>query len=269
MRVKEESERTSLKLNTKKINIMTSGSITSWQIRGGKGGSIHRVPLLGLYNHCGWWLLPWNQKILLLGRKTMTNLNSVLKCRDITLPTKVHIVKAMVFLMVMYGCESWMWRRWCEEDLMPSNYGAGENSWVSLGNQPWIFTARTDAEVETPVFWSSDANSWLIGNVLDAGKDWGQKEKSMSEDEMAGWYHWFNGHELGKLRKMMRDREAWRIAVHEAAKSRTWLPGWTTTKCFAHTYLNCCGQNEGKRLTWHTEFSPYLDENLAKVGSIR
>ena len=128
----------------------------------------------------------------------MTNLNSVLKCRDITLLTKVHIVKAIVFPVVMYGCESWMWRRWCEEDLMPSNYGARENSWVSLGNQPWIFIARTDAEVETPVSWSSDANSWLIGNVPDAGKDWGQKEKSMSEDEMAGWYHWFNGHELGQ-----------------------------------------------------------------------
>ena len=128
----------------------------------------------------------------------MTNLNSVLKCRDITLLTKVHIVKAMIFPMVMYGCESWMWRWWCEEDLMPSNYGARENCWVSLGNQPWIFIARTDAEVETPVSWSSDANSWLIGNVPDAGKDWGQKEKSMSEDEMAGWYHWFNGHELGQ-----------------------------------------------------------------------
>ena len=112
----------------------------------------------------------------------MTNLNSVLKCRDITLPTKVHIVKAMVFLMVMYGCESWMWRRWCEEDLMPSNYGAGENSWVSLGNQPWIFTARTDAEVETPVFWSFDVNSWLEKALM--------LRLRAREEAIRGWDGW-------------------------------------------------------------------------------
>ena len=65
------------------------------------------------------------------------------------------------------------------------------------GNQPWIL-GRTDAEAEAPVFWSSDENSRLIGKVPDAGKDWGQKEKRVSEDEMARWYHWCNGHELGQ-----------------------------------------------------------------------
>ena len=66
------------------------------------------------------------------------------------------------------------------------------------GNQPWIHIGKTDAEAETPVFWSSDANNWLIEKVPDAGKDWGQKEKRASEDEMAGWYHQCNGHELGQ-----------------------------------------------------------------------
>ena len=66
------------------------------------------------------------------------------------------------------------------------------------GNLPWIFTGKTDAEAEVPVFSSPDANSWLIRKVPDAGKDWGQKEKRASEDEMAGWHHWFNGHELGQ-----------------------------------------------------------------------
>ena len=66
------------------------------------------------------------------------------------------------------------------------------------GNQPWIFTGSTDAEAEAPVFWSSDANRQLIGKVPDAGKDWGQKEKKASEDEMAGWYRWWNEHELGQ-----------------------------------------------------------------------
>ena len=90
---------------------------------------------------------------------------------------------------------------------MPSNYGAGADSWESLGqqgnhtnlkgNQPWILIERTDPEAETPVFWSSDANSWLIGKVPDAGEDWWQKKRA-SEDEMAGWHHWCNGHELGQ-----------------------------------------------------------------------
>ena len=66
------------------------------------------------------------------------------------------------------------------------------------GNQPWILFGRTDAGAETPVFWSSVMNSWLIGKAPDAEKDWGQKEKRTSEDEMAGWHHWCNGHELGQ-----------------------------------------------------------------------
>ena len=66
------------------------------------------------------------------------------------------------------------------------------------GNQPWIFIGRIDAKAETPVFWSSNANSWLIGKVSDAGKDWGKKEKRVLKDEKAGWHHWCNGHELGQ-----------------------------------------------------------------------
>ena len=248
MRVKEETERASLKLNTKKINIMTSGSITSWQIEGEKVEVFTEFLFLGSTITVDGDCCHDIRRLLLLVRKTMTNLNSVLKCRDIILPTKFHIVKAMVFPMVTYGCESWMWRRWCVEELMSSNYGAGENSWVSFGNQPWIFIARTDAEVKTPVFWSSDANSWLIQKVPDAKKDWAGRRRRHQR------MRWLNDitnvmdMNLGKLRKMMRDR---------------------ITKYFAHTYLNCCGQNEGKRLTWHTKFSPSLDENLAKVGSIR
>ena len=66
------------------------------------------------------------------------------------------------------------------------------------GNQPWIFIGRTDATPEVPAFWSPDANSWLLGEDPDAGKDWRQKEKRATEDEMVGWHHWFNGHELGQ-----------------------------------------------------------------------
>ena len=142
---------------------------------------------------------------LLLGRIAMTNLDSVLKSRDIILPAKVHIVKAVVFPVVMYGCESWTikmaedWRidafqLWCWRTLeSPLNYK--EIKLVhSKGNQPWIVIGRTEAEA--PVLWPPDAKNWLIGKDPDAGKDWGQVEKGMTEDDMIGWYHWLNRHEF-------------------------------------------------------------------------
>ena len=107
MRVKEESEKVGLKLNIQKTKIMASGPITSWEIDGGTvetvsdfifGGS--KITADGDCSH-------EIKRHLLLGRKVMTNLDSILKNKDITLPTKVHLVKAMVFPVVMYGCESW------------------------------------------------------------------------------------------------------------------------------------------------------------------
>ena len=100
-------------------------------------------------------------------------------------------------------------RRQNAKELTPSNCGAGEDSWKSLGqqgdkpvnlkgDQPGIFTWRTDAEAEAPVFWSSDANRQLNGKVPDAEKDQGQKEKMVSEDKMAGWHHQCNEHEFGQ-----------------------------------------------------------------------
>ena len=86
---------------------MPSGPITSWQIDRRNNGNSDRLYFGGLQNHCRWWLQPWNQKTLASWRKAMTNLDSMLKSRDITLPTKVCLVKAMVFPVVMYGCESW------------------------------------------------------------------------------------------------------------------------------------------------------------------
>ena len=84
---------------------MASGPNTSWEIDGETVETVSDFFGGGLQNHCRWWLQPWNY--LLLGRKVMTNLDSIFKSRDITLPTKVRLVKAMVFLVVMYGCESW------------------------------------------------------------------------------------------------------------------------------------------------------------------
>ena len=149
----------------------------------------------------------------------MTNLDSVLKSRDITVPTKVRIVKAMAFPVVMHGCESWTVKKAEHQRMIPSNCGAEDDSESPLnnkeikpvnlkGNQPWIFTGRADAEAEGPVFWSSDADKQLIGKVPDAGKDWGQKEKRASQDVMAGRHHQLSGYELSKLQEMVKDREA-------------------------------------------------------------
>ena len=162
---------------------------------------------------------------LLLGRKVMTNLNSTFKSRDVTLPTMVSVVKAMVFPVVMFGCYSWTikkaegWRidafeLWCWEK---------KNSWESLagkeikpvnpeGNQFWIYITRIDVEAETPL----DVKNRLIGKDPEAGKDWRQEEKGTTEDEMrwdemVWWHHRENGHEFEQLKlhqKMVRDRGA-------------------------------------------------------------
>ena len=145
------------------------------------------------------------KRCLLLGRKVMTNLDSILKTRDITLPTKVCLVKAMVFPVVMWelDCEeSWVPKNWCFwtvvlEKTLESPLDCKESQPVHpKGDKSWVFTGKTDAEAETPVLWPSHAKSWLIGKDPDAGRDWGQEEKGMTEHEMAGWHHQLYGHEF-------------------------------------------------------------------------
>ena len=195
---------------------MASSPTTSWQVDGEIvetvadfifGGS--KITEDGDYSHK-------IKRCLLLGRKAMTNQDSVLKSRDITLLTKVHIVKAMVFPVVMYRCweldpkESWVLRNWCFwivvlEKTLESPLDCKEIKPVNpKGNQPWIFTGRTDAESQTPILWPPDVKSRLIGKDPDAGKDWRQKEKGMTEDEMVGWHHQLNGHESEQTPGMLQ-----------------------------------------------------------------
>ena len=108
MKVKEESEKVGLKLSIQKTKIMASGPITSWQIDGETVQTVANFIFLGSEITAGGDCSHEIKRLLLLGRKGMTNLDHILKSRDITLPTKVHLVKAMVFPVVMYGCESWI-----------------------------------------------------------------------------------------------------------------------------------------------------------------
>ena len=114
----------------------------------------------------------------------------------------------MVFPVVMYGYESWRIKKAEHQRINVFELWAGKDCWESLdskeikpvnlkGNQPWILFGRIDAEAAAPIFWAPDANSWLIGKDRDVGEDWRQKEKTVTEDEMVGWHHRFNGHELG------------------------------------------------------------------------
>ena len=132
----------------------------------------------------------------LIAPKAMTNLDRVLKSRDITLLTKVCIVKAMVYPVVMYGCdsqthkESWALKNWCFwivelEKTFESPSDCREIQPVHpKGNQPLIFIGRTDAAAEAPILWPPDVDNWLIRKDPDAGEDWRQKEKRVAEDEM-------------------------------------------------------------------------------------
>ena len=142
---------------------------------------------------------------LLFGRKVMTNLDSILKSRDIILPTKVHLVKGIVFPVVMYGCESWAIKKvehqrtdafelWCWRRLLRVLWTATRV--YPKGNQSWMFIGRTDAKAETPILWPPDVKNRLIGKDPDAEQDWRQEEKGTTEDKMAGWHH-RNGHEFG------------------------------------------------------------------------
>ena len=137
----------------------------------------------------------------------MTNIDSILKSRDITLLTKVHLVKAMIFSSTTYECESWTIKKaehqrfdafelWCWRRLL-NLLDCKEIQPVNpTGNQSWIFIGRTDTETETPILWPPDAKNWLSGKDPDAGKDWRQEEKGTTEDEMVGWHHQLNGHEF-------------------------------------------------------------------------
>ena len=165
---------------------MISGPIISWQIEGEKVEDfIYLGSRITMDSDCTDDI----KRCLLLGRKATTNLDSILKS---TLLTKAHVVKAMIFPVVMYRCESWTLKKaehWridafelcCWRRLLRVPWTA-RRSVNPKGNQSWIFIGRTDAETVAPILWPPHVNNQLIGKVPDAGKDWGQEEKWVTED---------------------------------------------------------------------------------------
>ena len=147
------------------------------------------------------------KRCLLLERKVMTNIDSILKSRDNPLPTKVCLVKGMVFPLVTYEYESWTikesWvpKNWCFWTVVLENTDSPldckEIKPLNLkGNQSWIFAGKTDTEAGTPILWPPDVKNWFIWKDPDAGKGWRQEEKGLTEGEMVGRHHWFKGYEF-------------------------------------------------------------------------
>ena len=197
---------------------MASGPITSWEIDGETVETVSDFIFLGSkitadgdYSH-------EIKRRLLLGRKVMTNLDSIFKSRDITLPTKrpssqgYGFSSSHVWMWELDHKESWALKNWCfwivvSEKTLESPLDCKEIKPVNpKGNQSWIFIGRTDAEAKAPILWPPDVKNWFTGKDPDAGKDWRQEERGKTEDEMVGWHHQLDGHELSQLWELVIDR---------------------------------------------------------------
>ena len=169
----------------------------------------------------------------------MTNLDSILKTRDITLPQKVHLVKAMIFssghvwMWELDYKESWVLKDWCFwtvvlEKTLESSLDCQEIHPVhSKGDQSWVFIGRTCAEAETPILWWPEAKDWLIGKDPVVGKDWRQEEKGTRENEMVGWHHQFDGHEFEQALGVGDGQGGLACCSSWGCKIRTRLSDWT------------------------------------------
>ena len=170
MKVKEESEKVGLKLDIQKTKIMASGSISSWEIDGETMETVSDFIFLGSKITTGGDCNHEIKRQLLLGRKVMTNLDSILKSRDITLPTKLRLVKAMFFPVVMYGCESWTVKNaehrkidafelWCLRRLLRVPWTARRSNQAILKGISPGCSLEGLVEAETPMLWSPDVES--------------------------------------------------------------------------------------------------------------
>ena len=201
MKVKEESEKVGLKFNIQKTKIMTSGPTTAWQIDGETVETVTEFILGGSKITADGDCSHEIKRRLLLGRKVMTNLDSIFKSRDITLPTKVHLVKSIVFPVVLYRCESWTIKKaecqridafelWCWRRILRVPWTARRSNQSILKEiSPGISLEGMMLKLKLQYFGHFMQRVYSTGKNSDAGRDWGQEEKGTTEDEMAGWHH--------------------------------------------------------------------------------
>ena len=234
MKVKEESEKVGLKLNIQKMKIMVSGPITSWEVDGETVETMSDFIFLGSEITADGDCSHEIKRRLLLGRKVMTKLDSILKSRDISLPTKVHLVKAMVFPVVMYGCESWTVKK--------------AEHWGIDAFEPWCWTARRSNQsilkeispgcslegmmlkLKFQYFGHLMRRVVSLEKTLMLGGIGGRRKRGWQRmrwlDGITNWMEM----SLSELQQMVMDREAWRSVIHGVAKSQTRLSNWTESK---------------------------------------
>src|SRR5574337_701739 len=235
MKVKEESEKVVLKLNIQKTKIMASGPITSWQIDGKTVETVSDFIFLGSKitadGDCGHEV----KRRLLLGRKVMTNIDSILKSRDITLPTKVCLVKAMVFPVVMYGCESWTVKKaehrgidafelWFWRRLLRVPWTARRSNQSILKKvNPGCSLEGLMLELKLQYFGHLMQRTDSLEKTLMLGKIEGRRRRGRQRMRLLDSITSSMDMRLSKFQGLVMDREAWRATVHMVAKSWTRL----------------------------------------------
>ena len=189
------------------------------------------------------------KRLLLLGRKVMTNLDSIFKSRDVTLPTKVCLARLWFFQWSCMDVRIGLWQMLSARELILLNCSFGEDSWGSLGLQgdpTSPFLRRLVLDVfwndwcwsETSILWPPDVRSWVTGKDSDAGRDWGQEDKGTTEDEMAGWHHRLNGHEfewtpgVGDGQGGLACCDSWSLKELDMTERLNWAElNWTRLLC--------------------------------------